>query len=206
MINNHIEKNSEGNPVIIVGGGGHGCVIADYLLLDGREIIGFADKFKSNFLYRDIKILGTDDIVLKYKKNQVDIAIGLGIIPRNFIRKKIIDWYENRGYRIIKVIASDTFVSKSTDLNDGVQLLAGSIIQANASIGKHSIINTNSSVDHNAVIGSHCHIAPGVTICGDVHIGDNVFIGSGSTIIEGIKIGSNSFINAGSVILKDILV
>ena len=201
MHNNHIQTLK---PVIIIGAGGHGCTIVDYLLLMGKEILGFTERIKSNFVYRNIRIIGNDNDVLSYNNNDIELALGIGIIPKDLNRENKIMWFQNKGYSIIKVVSTNSFISPSAILNDGVQISAGAIIQSNVKIGDFSIINTCARVDHNSIVGNHCHVAPGVTICGNVIINNNVFIGAGSTIIQGINIGENSFIAAGSTIVKDV--
>ena len=198
------ENNNNSKPIVIIGAGGHACTIADYLIQSGKKILGFTDQIKSDFVYENLKIIGVDETILNYKKQEIDLAMGLGITHKNENRKEKIKWFEQRGYNFINIISPTSIVSSNVRLGKGVQISSGTIIQTNVKIDHDSIINTNSSIDHDSVIGANCHIAPGATVCGHVVIHDNVFIGAGSIIVNGIKIGKNSFIPAGSVITKDL--
>jgi acetyltransferase EpsM len=71
-------------------------------------------------------------------------------------------------------------------------------------IGKHCIINTNSSVDHDCIIEDFVHLSPNVALAGAVLVGEGTHIGIGACIIQGIKIGKWCTIGAGSVIIRDI--
>ena len=89
-------------------------------------------------------------------------------------------------------------------IEDGCQIMAGASICELVRIGRHSIINTNASVDHECKIGSGVHVMPGATICGLVRLGDMVTIGSNATIFPRVEIGEGSIIGAGTVITKNI--
>ncbi|MDA9882510.1 acetyltransferase [Alphaproteobacteria bacterium] len=191
-------------PVIIIGAGGHSCTIVDYLIEKGRKIIGFTDKAKFDFSYKNFKVMGIDQIVLNYNIEEIELVMGIGIIPKNDKRLKLIKWFNQKGYKFASVVSPNSFISSSVKLGVGVQIASGTIIQSNVSIGDNCIINTNSSIDHDSWIGNNCHIAPGVTVCGDVYINNNVFVGAGSTIINGINVGKNVIIPAGSLITSDI--
>ena len=198
------KNNNNSKPIVIIGAGGNACTIADYLIKSGKKILGFTDQIKSDFVYENLKIIGVDETILNYKKEEIDLAMGLGITPKNENRAKKIKWFKQRGYNFINIISPSSIVSSNVSLGKGVQISSGTIIQTNVKIDHNSIINTNSSIDHDSVIGANCHIAPGVTVCGHVVIHDNVFVSAGSVIVNGIKIGKNSFIPAGSIITKDL--
>jgi acetyltransferase-like isoleucine patch superfamily enzyme len=78
------------------------------------------------------------------------------------------------------------------------------VIQADAVLGRHVIINTAATVDHNCVIDDFVHIAPGVILAGNVRVGENTLIGAGSIVAPGLTIGKNCFVAAGSVVTINI--
>jgi sugar O-acyltransferase (sialic acid O-acetyltransferase NeuD family) len=86
----------------------------------------------------------------------------------------------------------------------GNMFLQGTIIQAQARIGNHVIINTGARVDHDCILDDYVHAAPGVILCGCVTIGEGAFIGAGSVIIPGKRIGAWATVGAGSVVINDI--
>jgi sugar O-acyltransferase (sialic acid O-acetyltransferase NeuD family) len=97
-----------------------------------------------------------------------------------------------------------SFVSPSSSLGKGSQVLAGSVISVLSTIGEACIINTNASVDHECLIGDGVHIAPGATLCGCVTVERFSMIGAGAVVLPRTKIGEGSVIGAGSVVTKDI--
>ena len=83
-------------------------------------------------------------------------------------------------------------------------IMAGAVINADAVIGKHCIVNTGATVDHDCVIGDYCHIALGANVSGGTHIGEGTWIGVGACVIQCLNNGKDCMIGAGSVVVKDI--
>ena len=95
-------------------------------------------------------------------------------------------------------------VLSKVELGEGVQVMAGVVIQARTSVGRDTIINTSATVDHDCVSEEDCHICPGVILSGGVTVGKKTMIGAGSTVVPGTSVGKNSIIAAGSIVYKDV--
>ena len=78
------------------------------------------------------------------------------------------------------------------------------IVNADATIGNHVIINTAALIEHDCTIDDFAHISPKVTLSGNVKIGTGTHVGSGAIVIPGIKIGKWCTIGAGAVFINDI--
>lgn len=196
-------------PVYIVGGGGHAQVVIDTLDAMGHTVSGIIDPLgqDARTAKSGIPIFINDDEILKFKPDQIFLAMGIGGIGGigdTRLRRSCCEEYINKGYQFTRVIHPAATISKRAEIQDGAQIMAGAVIQPGGVIGKNSIINTRSSIDHDCLIGEHVHIAPGVVLSGDVMVGDGVHIGTGATVVQGIKIGAGSIIGAGSVVLADI--
>ncbi|MTI84028.1 MAG: acetyltransferase [Firmicutes bacterium] len=192
-------------PVIILGGGGHARVLIDTLLLLGKRILGFTEIAKDSCLViRGIPMLGDDEAVLRYRPEAVRLVNGLGCIKPSNKRKFIYEHFKDLGYNFTSVIHPSSVISTDVRMGEGVQIMAGAIIQPGTRLGINSIVNTRASVDHDCYIENHAHLAPGVTLSGMVQVGRETHIGTGATVIQGVKIGSKCLIGAGSLVLKDI--
>lgn len=194
--------------IIIIGGGGHAKVLIDAILnrkSTGLEIIGCIDpKLRiGSQVSCGIKVIGDDTKISLFKKKELLLVNGVGSIKSIEPRKKIYEKWSKR-YTFYSVIHNTAILAKSADFAEGIQVLAGAIINPKAIVGKNSLINTGSIIEHDCHIGSHVHIAPGCVILGGVNIGDNIHIGAGTVILQGTKIGDNSIIGAGSVVVNDI--
>ena len=191
---------------LMIGSGGHAKVLIDLLKQQDSEIVGITEydnkKWGKNIY--DIPVLGNDEIILSYEQDDISLVNGIGSIGDVNKRKQIYEYFVAKGYHFPRIVHISSVVSSLANLADGVQVLAGVVVNAGVNIGENSIINTNASIDHDVSIGSHVHIAPGVTISGGATIGDCTHIGTGATVIQGVHIGSNVLIGAGAVVVKDI--
>jgi UDP-perosamine 4-acetyltransferase len=193
--------------IIIIGSGGHAKVVKDLAEQLNYQIIAVCDpndKNKNKGCWKNIKFYNHESDLQQYDVKKVFIANGVGHMPKNHSsRNKIFIRLMSMGFSFPVLIHPSAYVSKDTKLYDGVQVMAGSVIQPGCIIKENTIINTSCSVDHDSIIGGNVHIAPGCTLCGNVQIGKNSFIGCGSSIIQSVVIKNDSFIKAGSVVVKN---
>lgn len=190
-------------PVIIIGNGGHAKVLVDILLSQKRHIIGFTTPSKEDNPY-DIPYIGNDEAIISYSPEEVELVNALGSTRNMTARKRVYNFFRLEGYTFTRVISPNSIISKHVDLGEGVQIMAGAVVQPFVNIADNTIINTAVSIDHDCIVGQHCHIAPGTTMSGAVTVGDSTHIGTGTTIIQNVDIGSNVLVGAGSVVLNDI--
>ncbi|VBB05533.1 Hypothetical protein LUCI_0743 [Lucifera butyrica] len=193
-------------PVIILGAGGHARVLIDMLRLRSVEIIGVtdADPAKKGTLIAGLPMLGTDQVIANYQPEEVRLVNGLGSVGLPTLRRQIFTDFKRKGYSFLNVIHPSAVLAADIALEEGVQVMAGAVVQPGCRIGANTILNTGAIVDHDCRIGAHVHVAPGVTLSGGVRVGDAVHIGTGAIIIQGIDIGHNSLIAAGAVVVKNV--
>jgi len=193
--------------IIFLGGGGHAKVLIELINNSGKlEIIGVLDsEKKKGTKVLNVYILGTDNLLGElYSKGIRNVCIAVGSIKENDKRKMLYDKVKQMGFLIPSLIHPRAFVSDFLNISEGVQIMAGAIVQTGAVIGENTIVNTGAVIEHDCIIGKNVHICPGSVICGGTVIGDNSFIGAGTTVIQGIKIDKNVIIGAGSVVIKDV--
>lgn len=190
-------------PVIIVGNGGHARVLIEILLMKKKQILGYTAPTEEQNPYH-IAYLGTDEMILQYEPERIELVNAIGSIFTTKMRANIFTFFKLKGYRFCTIIHPSAIVSNTAVLGEGVQIMAGAIIQPFVRIGDNTIINTSASIDHDCYIGDHCHIAPGCVLSGSVTVGKGTHIGTGTNIIQNIKIGKNVIIGAGSLVLRNI--
>lgn len=190
-------------PLIIIGNGGHASVLTELLLAQGEKIIGFTAPIKENNGF-GIPYLGKDEHILQYKLNEVELVLGIGMVEPNGLREKVFRYFSHKGYHFKTILHPSIIMASSVILGEGVQIMAGVIIQTNAKIADNTIINTGAQIDHDCLIAKNVHIAPGATLSGAVHIGESTHVGTGATIIQNIVVGSNCLIGAGAVVVKNL--
>jgi sugar O-acyltransferase (sialic acid O-acetyltransferase NeuD family) len=190
-------------PLIILGNGGHATVLTEVLLLKKSDILGFTSP-REEINRFGLHYLGIDEVILDHHPDSVDLVLGTGSINVSSMRKKIFEYYKEKGYTFSTIIHPKAIVSEYSIISEGVQLLAGSIVQAFTTINRNTIINSGVLIEHDCTIGSHVHVAPGTVLSGQVSIGDGTHIGAGSSIIQNIAIGKNVLVGAGSVVIRNI--
>ena len=192
-------------PVIILGAGGHAKTVADVLLQLNWNIIGFVSPENNGASdYRGIHVIGDDEVLSSYSPDNVVLVNGIGTLPNKHLRWNLAAKMRHAGYKFNKVVHPSAIISSDVELDEGVHVMAGAVIQPGTKIGRDSIINTGACIDHDCTIGLECHIAPGVTISGGCCVGEKTHIGTGTVIIQNISIGNECVIAAGSVIYKNI--
>jgi sugar O-acyltransferase (sialic acid O-acetyltransferase NeuD family) len=193
-------------PVLVLGGGGHARVLVEVLRASGRTIIGIADPALApgSLGPGGLSVLGGKDVIDKFEPHDIAVVNGVGSTDSMAMRDETYRRISARGFGFIGVVHTSAIVSPSAQLGDGVQLMAGAIIQCNTVIGANSIINTGACVDHDCRIGESVHIAPGATLSGSVTVGDRTHIGTAAAVIQGISIGCDCLVAAGAVVYRNL--
>ncbi|SHF35217.1 acetyltransferase [Desulforamulus putei] len=194
---------SNKKPVILVGGGGHAKVLLDILMFCDIPVIGVTEKDRAIGLI-NVPVIGDDDVILNYSPDEILLVNGLGLAGSREKREQVYRLFKKKGYQFKTLIHPSAILSPQIRLGEGVQIMAGAVVQVGCLIGDNTVINTRASVDHDCVIGNNVHIAPGAILAGGVKIGDSAFVGAGATVIQGISIGSNSMVAAGAVVVHDV--
>lgn len=195
-------------PVVLLGSGGHAKVLLGILRRVDSDILGVTDPARRlGDRWCDLRVIGGDEAVAAHGVEEICLVNGVGSLPRDAgTRSRLFEVFAERGYRFGKVIDPTCFLAESVELADGVQIMAGAIIQAGTHIAENTIVNSGAIVEHDCVIGRHVHIAPGAVLSGGVEIGEGTHVGAGAVVIQGIRVGAGSVIGAGSVVTRDVAV
>lgn len=190
-------------PVLVMGSGGHAKVTIDTLHALGANILGIIEREsgkKGEIL--GVSIVGGDSSIEQYDPNDVLLVNGIGSVKPEGSRASLYQKLKNIGYSFASIVHPTAYIGRGVSLAEGVQIMAGAVIQSGTSIGVNSIVNTKASVDHDCRIGRNVHLAPGVVLSGNVEVGDGSHVGIGACVIQNIKIGSNVMIAAGAAVIK----
>jgi UDP-perosamine 4-acetyltransferase len=198
--------NDPNRPIVLLGTGGHARVLLDALKVSGRVVKGVTAKDASVLggVFEGVPVLGTDEELAKHDPTSILLVLGIGSTEPNPSRIAIYQDFKSRGFTFASVIHPSAILSSRVTLAEGIQVMAGAILQPGVSIGCNTIVNTKASIDHDCSISSHVHIAPGCTLSGTVSIGEGTHLGTGASIIQGVKVGRGVLIAAGAVVTKNI--
>lgn len=125
--------------VILIGYSGHGYVVADAVLSNGRTLVGYCDREEKEYNPFQLKYLGQENSV----ENRQDLqnygyAIGVG---DNKLRERIYRNLTDNSFNKFKSIIHKSAVLSFTkvDIAEGALVCAGSIINSFAIIGRGTI-------------------------------------------------------------------
>jgi sugar O-acyltransferase (sialic acid O-acetyltransferase NeuD family) len=181
--------------MLLYGGSGHAKVIRDCLQAAGEKVF---------FIFDDnIELTRLDDtpVIGPYKKD-FDVHEELIISIGDNLTRKIVSGKVSHQFG--KAIHPSAIISNYSQIDVGIVVMQGVIINAGSRIGKHVIVNTSSVVEHDCVLEDFVHVSPNATLCGNVKVGEGTQIGAAAVVIPNITIGKWCVIGAGSVIRENI--
>lgn len=190
-------------PLIVVGGGGHARVVIDTARSAGVfDLVGILDDHleAGRDAIDGVPVLGpiTPEALRAHGAAQAVIAIG-----SNQARQSIAARLD--GLAIwATIIHPRACVAPTAMVGEGAVVFANAVVQPCATIGRHAILNTASSVDHDSDIAAFVHIGPGAHLAGNVTVGEGTLFGIGSCAIPGCQIGCWSAVGAGAAVVRDI--
>lgn len=191
---------------IMLGNGGHSDVCRDVAQKMGYVETGFVlqNEWDRNGSNSKNKFLGTDEWLFKKKTDKPLLVNGIGGTAGCRIRENIFSKYSSLGFTFLTLIHPSAQIVDNVLLGEGVQVMAGVILQPNCQIKTNSIINTQASIDHDCVVEENVHIAPGAILCGNVIVRKRAFVGAAACIIPSLVIGVGAIIGAGNTVLDNV--
>lgn len=189
-----VANNSSISSIVIVGAGGFGLEIYDYLVAaGGPSIAGFLDDTPGSFspAGTNAPFLGTIDNFLPKTGQVAVIAVG-SVSGRQAVLSRL--WI--KGVKTPAFIAPGAMVSPSAVLDRGVVVCPFSIINRNARLAQGVVVNVHCSVGHGARVGAFSVLSPYAALNGDAVIGDRCFLGTRATINPRIHIGDDCIVDS----------
>ncbi|WP_412481686.1 acetyltransferase [Pseudomonas asiatica] len=186
----------------ILGGSGHGKVIADTAELNGwSSIVFFDDAWPSRMRNGKWEIVGTSVHLLQRLHEFEGVVVAIG---DNSIRYEKSNLLLSQGAILATLVHPAATVSAYANIGAGSVVFAGAVINAGACVGLCGILNTGCSVDHDCVLGDSVHISPGGRLAGGVMVGDRVWVGIGACVKQLVSIGADAVVGAGAAVVSDV--
>jgi UDP-perosamine 4-acetyltransferase len=193
--------------VIGIGAGGHAKVVLEALRAIGKwDVVGLLDADEALWGKEilGVPVLGGDAKLPRVRAEGVEHAfIGVGSVGDTAIRRRIVADLAGAGFEVIGCVHPSATVAPSARLAIGVVVVAGALINANAAVGEHAIINTGAIVEHDCTLGRFVHVSPGATLGGGVTVGDDSHIGLGAAVNQGVRIGAGTIVGSGAAVVRD---
>ncbi len=192
-------------PIYLLGCGGHGRVVLDCLQLCGLPVQGIIDAaLPPGALVNGVRVLGGDEQLAQLDARTVALCIGVGMMPGSGRRADLFAECSQRGFELVSALHPSAVLASRRQFGNGVQVMAGAVVQTGARLEDDVIVNTRASVDHDCAIGNHVMIGPGAVLCGEVRIGPGAYVGAGAVVLPRMRIGARAVIGAGSIVNRDV--
>jgi acetyltransferase EpsM len=190
--------------VLIFGSGAHGRVALDILRAQSKEnTIEFIDGNKSLWGQKlnDATILGNLERAMEQYGGNFKTVIALG---NPILRLQIANQFKKYSISFVNAIHPSAVVVPTANLGEGNMIGAATVVNSNAQVGNHVIINTAAVIEHDCILADGVTVSPGSQIGDRVIINRAAFISTGAIVLPRISIGEEAIIGAGSVVTKDV--
>ncbi|MEL7471677.1 MAG: acetyltransferase [Planctomycetota bacterium] len=187
--------------LVIIGGGGHGEVVAEAAKLLDVDIAGVLDDVQSPpaceaFGLPHLGGLSDFDLIGEHSW-----ILALGDLKT---RRDLLDAGLEMVHGASSVVHPEAYVSPTAGYGKGVFVGPHAVVHTGARLGDHCIINSAAVVEHHNIIGANAHIAPGVALGGVVRVGRDALLGVGSRVLPKVEVGDRCVVGAGSAVLHDV--
>lgn len=181
--------------MLLYGAGGHARVLISVMNALNRTAVGVFDDDPGRKSVADVPVVGP------YQPDfRPDLPLLLAV-GDNKIRHQLA---QSVMHRTETLVHPSALVDTSVAIGEGSVVIHRAIVQANARIGRHVIVNTAASVDHDCILEDFVQVAPGAILCGNVQVGEGALIAAGAVIVPGIRIGRWAVVGAGAVVTRNV--
>lgn len=191
----------------ILGAEGHARSLIDLIRQAGQyRIVGvFADPLPAGKSVLGVPVRGGErELKSLHGEGLRLVAVGVGAIGRNQVRKQVFERIATEGFATPRLIHPRAVVEPSAKVASGAQIFALSFVGSAVEVGFGAIVNSGAIVSHDCVIGDFAHIAPGALLAGSVRVGAGALIGMGVTAAVGVEVGEWARIGNGARLLGNV--
>lgn len=192
--------------LIIIGAGGFGREVSWLVERINQKkqewnLLGFVDDSEAlqSKTVDGYKVLGGVEAIGQYPDSYVVCCIANTSVRRALVKK-----VEAFGNRFATLVDPGAVVSDKVEVGDGSVICAGTVITVDIRIGRHNIIDVNSTIGHDAVLCDFVTLYPSVNVSGNTLIKSGVELGTGTQVIQGLTVGKGTVAGAGAVVVRDL--
>ena len=109
-----------------------------------------------------------------------------------------------RGVSFQTLVHPSAVVGATCEVGEGCIVCPGSIVTANAQLGRFVTLNVYATVGHDAVVSDYSTVGGHADVTGGACLGEGVFLGSHAVVAPRVHVGAFAVIGAGSVALRNV--
>lgn len=188
--------------LLIVGGGGHGRVVAEAAFLSGRfsQFLVVDPHAAAGWTFTLCPCVTSETDADAHPADWQFIAA----VGEPVLRRRLFEEFVQKGFAPANVLHPAAIISPSALIGRGVAVCAGAVVATLTRIGDGVIVNHNAVVEHDSEAAAFAHLAPGAILSGGARLGEKSFLGSNASIRHGKSVGSDIVIGNGAAVTADI--
>jgi sugar O-acyltransferase (sialic acid O-acetyltransferase NeuD family) len=189
----------QASQLVILGAGGHGRVVADAALAQGRWSAVLATDRDPQRCQGQL-LPGVPAVPLAQVQGMqcaVHVAIGSPQSRESEVAAM-------SGRELATVIHPRATVSPHAAVGAGCFIAAQAVVAPGAELGVSVIVNHGAVVDHDVRVGDFTHVAPLAALGGGARIGRHVLVGAGARVLPGMSVADGVTLGAGAVVHESI--
>jgi sugar O-acyltransferase (sialic acid O-acetyltransferase NeuD family) len=193
--------------VLVFGASGHAKVVLDAIeRLDAYRVAALVAK--GGPAHPDVfgyPVLGDDENLHSVVEDRhvVGAVIAIG---DNWRRHGVAQSVRERfpGIAFPPIVHPGAVVARGVTIGMGSVLLAGVVVNSDATVGEFCLLNTNASLDHDSRMDLASSLGPNAAVGGGAAIGAFSAVAMGATVLQNRRVGEHVVVGAQALVLKDI--
>ncbi|WP_088654228.1 acetyltransferase [Geofilum rhodophaeum] len=190
--------------LIIIGAGGHGAELDDYLHFSQSpeegglwKLLGYLDDSSANYERYRFSAPWLGSIAAHRVRSDCHYLIGIANLK---YRRRFVELFLEQGARFATFIHPSAWVSPSASIGPGNVVGPYANLGPNVRIGAFNFLNARCSLGHDTCLGDFNFIGPNVSLSGFTRVGSDNLFGINSATLPHSEIGDRNQIAAGMVL------
>jgi len=189
-------------PLILVAASGLACESLEVARAVGcYEVVGVVDDNAHLWgeLLNGVKVIGGLDVIRDHPDAALLLCTGKGAARESLAARLDLD-----DSQYATVIHPSVSVPPSCVVGVGTIVMAGSVLTASVTVGRHVVLMPNTTLTHDNNVADFATLCSGVVLGGSVEIGKRAYLGMNASVRERRRVGMDAVIGTGAVVLTDI--
>ena len=171
----------------------------------GYKVVAFVvdEGYRTQPNFLNLPVLAWPEFLTAYSVADISLHVAVGYKSMR-ARAAIYDRVKVRGYELINIVSTASYVANDVMLGDNNFVMPGVVIEAGVAINSNNVVWSNTTICHDTSVGSHNFIAANNAIGGGVKIGNGSFLGFSSVVLQNLVIGSGVLVGAQSLVTRKV--
>lgn len=149
----------------------------------------------------DLDVLGEIHLAAEHDADLL-VCVGSGSARRTIVRRLAALGVTDGRYATLTDRA--VRIPSSCVVGVGCIILAGSVLTADATIGRHVVLMPNATVTHDDILEDFVTVAAGAALGGSVVLGEASYLGMNASVRQRVRVGADATIGMGAAVLEDV--